>query len=332
MTGAPIIAVRTNHRARALGASGRHLEGEHRMFSHLLALSPLQRSLLKIDIANGESSTLVDGLTDGPDGIVVDPERKHVYWTNMGVPGLPEGRAPKTDNDLDFYRTNGSLERVEMDGTGRTYILPVGSFVTGKQLTGAWSAGRLYWSDREGAAVRSVRLDGTDLCDEVVVATAEADRRILRNQCVGVAVDEQRGLLYWTQKGPANGNDGRIFRTSLHAPVGERRIEVLWSGLPEPIDLELDLHTSTMYWTDRGDPPRGNTLNKAAIPAVGEPGGDVIVVAANYHAAIGLALDTEAGVVYVSDLSGQIRAVKLDRSGEHLVFKCDKALTGIAGV
>ena len=300
------------------------------MFSRLLALSPLDKSLLKIDIATGESSTLVDGLTDGPDGIVVDPDRKYVYWTNMGAPGLPEGRAPKTDEDLDFYRKNGSLERVGMDGTGRTYILPVGSFVTGKQLAGAWSAGRLYWSDREGAAVRSARLDGSDLRDEVVVATTEADRRIIRNQCVGVAVDEQRGLLYWTQKGPANGNAGRIFRTSLNAPVGERRIEVLWSELPEPIDLEPDLDTNTMYWTDRGDPPRGNTLNKAAIPAVGEPGGDVSVVDANYHEAIGLAVDTPGGVAYVSDLSGQIRAVRLDGSGEQIVFK-GKPLTGIAG-
>ena len=70
------------------------------MFTHLLALSPLQQSLLKIDITNGQSSTLVDGLTDGPDGIVVDPDRKYVYWTNMGAPGLPEGRVPKTDDDL----------------------------------------------------------------------------------------------------------------------------------------------------------------------------------------------------------------------------------------
>jgi len=301
------------------------------MFGYLLALSPIQQTLLKIDITNGESSALVEGLTDGPDGIVVDPDRKYVYWTNMGAPGLPEGRAPKTDDDLDFYRVNGSLERVEIDGSGRTFILPVGSFVTGKQLAGAWSTGRLYWSDREGAAVRSARLDGTDLRDEVVVATAEADRRVIRNQCVGVAVDEHRGLLYWTQKGPANGNDGRIFRTSLNAAVGESEIEVLWSALPEPIDLELDPQTNTIYWTDRGDPPRGNTLNKAPIPAAGQPGGEVTVVSANYHETIGLAVDTEAGLAYVSDLSGEVRAVRLDGSGDHLVFKSDKPLTGIAG-
>jgi hypothetical protein len=36
-------------------------------------------------------------------------------------------------------------------------------------------------------------------------------------------------------------------------------------GLPEPIDLELDLYNHMLYWTDRGDPPRGNTVNRANL-------------------------------------------------------------------
>ena len=34
---------------------------------------------------------------------------------------------------------------------------------------------------------------------------------------------------------------------------------MLFKDLPEPIDLELDLGARTLYWTDRRDPPRGNT-------------------------------------------------------------------------
>ncbi len=40
---------------------------------------------------------------------------------------------------------------------------------------------------------------------------------------------------------------------------------MLFEGLPEPIDLELDLYNHVLYWTDRGDPPRGNTVNRAVI-------------------------------------------------------------------
>ncbi|WP_078326752.1 hypothetical protein [Mycobacteroides salmoniphilum] len=302
------------------------------MFQYLIALNPGGKQIVKINITTGESTVLVSGADAFPDGLVVDPARKYMYWTNMGSPALPEGRVPESDADLDFYRKNGSLERAELDGSGRTYLLPEGSFVTGKQLTADWVAGRLYWSDREGTAVKSVRLDGTDLQDEVVVATTDTDREVLRNQCVGIAIDEVNKVLYWTQKGPSKGGDGRIFRTSLTAPVGERRVETLWSQLPEPIDLELDPRSGFMYWTDRGAPPRGNTLNRARIPGIGEPGGEITVISDDYHEAIGLAIDPEAGLGYVGDLSGQIRVVNLDGSAERVLFKSTSSVTGIAGV
>ncbi|WP_134147233.1 hypothetical protein [Mycobacteroides salmoniphilum] len=302
------------------------------MFKHLLALSPEEQAILKVDVATGESTVLVAGLSVVPDGIAVDREHGHVYWTNMGYPDVPTDRAAESEADFDFYRKNGSLERACLDGNERTWLLPEGSFVTGKQLIGAWSQGRLYWGDREGAAVRSVRLDGTDLRAEIVTAASEADRRVVRNQCVGVAVDEQAGLLYWTQKGAAKAGDGRIFRTSLNTPIADRTVEVLWSGLPEPIDLELDTASGVLYWTDRGAPPLGNTLNRATIPAPGERGGEVTVLSENFHEAIGLAVDKEAGLAYVSDHSGEIRAVALDGGREYKVFQGSGILNGIAGI
>lgn len=306
------------------------------MYTHLLALNPGRQRIVKVDVADGSITDVVTDIPAFPDGIVVDRRRDTIYWTNMGAPSLPADRPPRREDDLDFYARNGSLERVALDGTGREFVLPEGSFVTGKQLVGAWSRDRLYFSDREGAAVRSVSLGNAELRDEVVVAADDAGRRVLRNQCVGVAVDERGGYLYWTQKGPADGGDGRILRAPLDIPMGERpdarATEVLWSGLPEPIDLELDLDAGVLYWTDRGAPPSGNTLNRAAIPAPGEPGGAVDILSSDFHEAIGLAVDTDAGVVYVSDLSGELRAVALDGAGGRTVATVPGGVTGIAGV
>ena len=80
--------------------------------------------------------------------------------------------------------------------------------------------------------------------------------------------------IYWTQKGPDKAGLGRIFRASIEIPKGESPanrsdIEVLFDQLPEPIDLELDLKNRVLYWTDRGDPPRGNTVNRAPIDKAG---------------------------------------------------------------
>jgi hypothetical protein len=53
-----------------------------------------------------------------PDGIVVDVEAGHIYWTNMGVPNL---------ND-------GSIERAVIDGRNRKTIVPEGATFTPKQI------------------------------------------------------------------------------------------------------------------------------------------------------------------------------------------------------
>src|SRR5258708_3763809 len=114
--------------------------------------------------------------------------------------------------------------------------------------------------------------------------------------CVGMAVDPGRGHIYWTQKGTDNGNVGRILRAGIDVPKGQTAanrtdIEVLYDALPEPIDLELDVEKRALYWTDRGDPPRGNTVNRASLG--GRPGArrPPEVLLSNLMEGIGIALD-----------------------------------------
>ena len=192
-----------------------------------------------------------------PDGIAVDTEAGHIYWTNMGVP---------TQND-------GSIERVDLDGQNRTTIIPKGGTFTPKQLTLDRKNRKLYWCDREGMRVMRSNLDGSKI--ETLVDTSQGDPRPgpdLKKWCVGIAVDTDRGQFYWTQKGPDNAGVGRIFRANTEIPKGETAanrsdIEVLFEGLPEPIDLELDLKNRLIYWTDRGNPPTGNSVSRAPMDA-----------------------------------------------------------------
>jgi hypothetical protein len=307
------------------------------MFTHLLVLNPIRHALTKIRIDDGATSEVLTDLDAFPDGLLVDQRRGRLYWSNMGAPQPILEHRPHHDSDLDFTAQNGSIEATNLDGTDRSWVLPPGSFVTGKQLTASWTRGRLYWADREGAAIRSVTFEGADLRDEVVTVTSDSQRLILRNQCVGVAIDERGGYLYWTQKGPSHGGDGRIFRTELDLPPGanpaERDVEVLWSGLPEPIDLELDLHHGLLYWTDRGAPPGGNTLNRAAVPAPGHPGGAVEILSRGFGDPIGLDIDHESARVYVGDLSGEIRAVSTAPGNEAVtIARVPGGVTGLAGL
>jgi hypothetical protein len=77
--------------------------------------------------------------------------------------------------------------------------------------------------------------------------------------------------MYWTQRGSSNARQGRILRAGIDIPDGDtaperrRDVAVIFKDLPEPIDLELGLAKRTIYWTDRGDSPLGNTVNRAPM-------------------------------------------------------------------
>ena len=253
-----------------------------------------------------------------PDGIAVDAEAGHIYWTNMGVPSL---------ND-------GSIERADLDGKNRKVIVPQGITFTPKQIHLDKKNGKLYWCDREGMRVMRANLDGSQI--ETLVDTGRGDRRSGRDQtrwCVGITIDPKRQQIYWTQKGPDNAGLGRIFRANVEIPKGETAakrsdIEVLFDGLPEPIDLELDLENRVLYWTDRGDPPRGNTVNRAPIDAKPTPEPEIVVT--HLMEGIGIALDVPGDRMFVTDFAGSIYSANLDGSGERNFLFAQGNLTGIA--
>jgi hypothetical protein len=257
-----------------------------------------------------------------PDGIGVDIEARHVYWTNMGVP---------TKND-------GSIERADLDGQNRKTIIPEGGTFTPKQLHLDKENGKIYWCDREGMRVMRVNLDGSNV--ETLVDTSQGNSRPgpdERKWCVGIAVDNNRGQIYWTQKGLDDAGEGRIFRANREIPEGQNAanrtdIELLFEGLPEPIDLELDLNNRLMYWTDRGDPPRGNTVNRAPMDADFKQHPDPKILVTHLMEGIGMALDLKGGRMFLTDLAGDLYSAKLDGSQKKLLLGAQGNLTGIAYV
>jgi hypothetical protein len=252
-----------------------------------------------------------------PDGIVVDVGAGYIYWTNMGF-------SPSTND--------GSIERADIDGKHRRVIVARGVTFTPKQIHLDKNNGKLYWCDREGMRVIRANLDGSQIETLVEAGRGDADRRDQTRWCVGISIDPERQQIYWTQKGPDNGNQGRIFRAGLEIPSGELAsnrsdVEVFFDHLPEPIDLELDLKNRMLYWTDRGDPPRGNTVNRASIdakPAMPE------IVLRHLMEGIGIALDVAGDRMFVTDFAGSIYSAKLDGSGERNFLYAQGNLTGIA--
>src|SRR6266481_6022129 len=245
----------------------------------------LEASGGRIHSANADGSdrkVIVSGARV-PDGVVVDVEAGHIYWTNMGVPS----------------KNDGSIERADLDGQNRVTIIGEGKTFTAKQLHLEKKSGKLYWCDREGMRVMRANLDGSDI--ETLVDTSK----------------------------------GRIFRAKIDIPKGETAanrtdIELLFDGLPEPIDLELDLKNRFIYWTDRGDPPRGNTVNRASIDAdfSKHPTPDILLT--HLMEGIGIALDFKSDRMFLTDLAGTIYSAKLDGTQKKPLLVAQGNLTGIA--
>jgi len=275
--------------------------------------------------ANPDGSDLKTLLIEGrklPDGLAVDVAAGHLYWTNMGNPKA---------ND-------GTIFRSDLDGRNLTTIIAPGGTFTPKQLQIDKPNGKLYWCDREGMRVMRANLDGSNI--ETLVDTSRGDPRPGADPtkwCVGIAVDAEAGKLCWSQKGDDNAGEGRILRANLDIPRGQTPsnrtdIELLYDKLPEPIDLDLDLGSRWLYWTDRGDPPRGNTVNRAPLDAPRGERPAPEIVFTHLMEGIGLALDPKHGRMFITDFGGSVYSANLDGSGQKTLLFAEGNLTGIAYV
>jgi hypothetical protein len=276
-------------------------------------------SVMATDVVNPRARTIVEDAGQGPDGIALDMEEGHIYWTGMGNPSADDG----------------FVMRSNLDGSNVMTVIPAGGTYTPKQLRIVKENGKLYWSDREGMRVQRSNMNGSMIETLVTTGTSAADRMDNSRWCVGIAIDVEGGWVYWSQKGSDNGMVGSLRRAHLQMPQGQNStnrtdIEVLYSGLPEPIDIDLDLENDLIYWTDRGD----DTINRGPIEI---PSGstaanrtDRQILVRGVREAIGVTLDLLRGKLYFTGgTGGRVGMANLDGTGAMDLVTGSAGLTGI---
>ncbi len=92
--------------------------GSSRTSGRLFFLDLSGGRVLSVNPDGSDLKTIVAEGRRLPDGVVVDTEAGHIYWTNMGNPSA---------ND-------GSIERANLDGENLKTIVPPGGTFTPKQL------------------------------------------------------------------------------------------------------------------------------------------------------------------------------------------------------
>jgi hypothetical protein len=285
-----------------------------------------QARVYMADPDTGEMATLVDqSPADGSrpqgmiyDGIAVHSGTGQIFWTDMGRPAERDGK----------------IMRCEKDGSGLTTIVAAGGAFTPKQMKIDEAAGKIYWSDREGMAVKRCNLDGSDIETLIITGNPVTDKGDETRWCVGLALDPGKGHVYWTQKGGDNASQGVIRRIDMVMPrastaTNRRDMLTLFARLPEPIDLDLDLEERVMYWTDRGD----NTISRAPMDRSGtyDPGVrvDREIVLTGLREAIGIALDIPSDRMAFTSLGGEVGVAAMDGTQRRMLPSAPGMLTGI---
>ncbi len=263
------------------------------------------------------------GRPEIPDGLVVDSAAGHMYWTNMG----------------NLKANDGSILRSDLDGENMTTIVLLAARSRPKQLQLEKKNGKLYWCDREGMRVMRANLDGSNI--ETLVDTSEGDPRPgldARKWCVGIAVDtggrqnlldpERRRQRRARAHLPREYRDSRKARLPRIAKTSNSSMTIcrsrsIWTSI---------LPSRAMYWTDRGDPPRGNTVNRAPMDPAPGSRKDPEILFSHLMEGIGLALDLKGGRMFITDFAGTVYSANLDGSNKKTLLFAEGNLTGIAYV
>jgi hypothetical protein len=284
-----------------------------------------QAQLLSVPIDGGVPTTLLEGRESLvlPDGVVYHQGLQRLFISSMGTPWLRDG----------------SIISTQLDGTDLRVVLPKGQVHTAKQLALDAVADKLYIADREGMRILRCNPDGSDIetvHSAGIVAETPGQTPDATGFCVGMAVSSASNMMYWTQKGPSKGNQGRIFCAPIPASGEVARPVCLLDRLPEPVDLYMDDESKTLYWTDRGELPFGNTLNRVQLDVTGaalavqtadpKTGFRHEIMVQNLDEAIGLARDDDTGRWYVSDMGGTIWSFDSEGTDRQVVLQ-DKSLT-----
>ncbi|KAB8218899.1 hypothetical protein BDV33DRAFT_118270 [Aspergillus novoparasiticus] len=279
----------------------------------------LHAGRLIVASADGSYSRTLLHHLEMPDGVDISLSCGRIFWSQMGEPS----------------KNNGSIQSANIDGSDIKEIIPRGQVHTPKQLAIDHQNAKIYFCDREGMRVHRANFDGSE--HEVVVETGDFNNHEQKEDetrwCVGVCVDANRGKFYWTQKGPSKSGKGRIFRANIDMSPGETvsnrsDIELLFDHLPEPIDLEIDANEDMLYWTDRGEYPQGNSVNRAFV---GSPGPKkATILSRHLHEAIGLRIDHVNKHIYYTDLGGSVYRSDLTGANKKTLCNVGATFTGIA--
>jgi hypothetical protein len=246
-----------------------------------------------------DDEAIVAPTDNAPDGIAVDVDGGKLYWTNMGsILGMGGGTLQRANLDgtgverivepgitqapkqmaLDLVnqhiywsdREGAKVWRAALDGTDPEVLISghANEALVGMALDVPEEA--IYFSDRSTRKIFRMGLrlpsgqtaaDRTDV-EELVSLPDGA-------MPVDLAIDQEHGHLYWTDRGL-----GTVNRAGLDISPGETAanrtdVEAVLEGLNQPIGISLDVANDRLYYGDHAGGVGEAALDGTGVREVG---------------------------------------------------------------
>ncbi len=192
----------------------------------------IQRAKLQ-DGADAEVDIIIDAHLNRPLGLVLDLSAEKIYWSD-------QRRGAKNDE--------GVIRRANLDGTQMETVV----HTAGRPEALALNVGGrfLYWVDTRLNSIGRVSLDSANSSGGESGGGGfqnKAEEQFISglNEPAGVAFDETRQKLYWTET-----EEGVI--RSANADGGEQHLVWARQSGESPVRLAVDSEGGWIYWSDRG--------------------------------------------------------------------------------
>src|SRR5712664_2072568 len=194
------------------------------------------------------------------------------------------------------------------------------------------AGGHIYWTNMgnpkaNDGTIDRADLDGTNITDVVPPGATWTPKQL--------QLDAKNRKLYWSDREGMrvmrSNLDGSNIETLVETGHGDAdRLDARNWCVGIAVDLDLDLGNRVIYWTDRGDPPRGNTVNRAPMDAAPGTRKEPEIVFNHLMEGIGLSLDLETKRMFLTDLGGSVYSANLDGSNKKNLLIAQGNLSGIA--
>ncbi len=154
-----------------------------------------------------------------------------------------------------------------------------------------------------------------------------------------IALDVERGMMYWTDIGEIVGT-AKIQRANLD---GSNVEDLITTGLSRPVGIALDVGCEKVYWTDYGT----RKIQRANLDGLiieedqrlsANLDGSIVedLITRTSSNPVGIALDVERGMMYWMDIKEIVGTAKIQRANldgsnvEDLIIRTSSNPVGIA--